>query len=428
MAINRRNITRGFQGSNPDSYAELLRKTRERHGISLDEVSKDLHVREDILQAIESGDFSKIPPQGYSRNMIKSYARLLGLDANKVTEMFLDAEYSFQIGKKRKSAQDITDENKKRVPKAPVISTHKGFKTPRQQIEEAKRRKKDSATTDTVLTAGSIPPRTMHVYGKKYKNTPRARKDQDIAEAPTYKMPEYVSKASTSNDLLNGDNYNSARERLASRQRKNMSRRHKISRNDSYTLSEKENPNSLGQEQTRKLNYGFMGSFYGTNRGGNSAAQNRMLVPIVAGAVVVLIILLILIFFFVGKANENDRTDVSKLNVVGISDVENPNTNEEGSEEEAQAVPKEVEFKYKVKDGMTVYMEIYEGANTRPTLARELKPGETNSFKVTDTLKVVTSRPDGVELYVGDELVQPKDEKGKGVYTYTVDFNSWLTA
>ena len=137
------------------------------------------------------------------------------------------------------------------------------------------------------------------------------------------------------------------------------------------------------------------------------------------------------LFFFVGKSQENDKTDVSNLNVVGISDVENQSNN--NGEEDAQPTqqaeePKEVEFKYKVKDGMTVYMEIYEGANTRPTLARELKPGETNSFKVTDTLKVVTSRPDGVELYVGDELVQPKDEKGKGVYTYTVDFNSWLTA
>lgn len=416
MARDRRNTMRGFAKEiGAESYADLLKKTRERHGISLEEVAQDIHVREDILLAIEEGDFNKIPPQGYSRNMIKSYARLLGLDANKVTEMFLDAEYSYQIGKKRQSAQNITDENKKRVPKAPVIST-RGYKTPRQQIEEAKLRKKESDVAGSVTNTNGVPPRTMHVFGKRYKNTPRARRDQDIAETPAYKA--------ANRDLLYGDNYNSAKDRLASRQRRNLTKRQSYSRKDSYTLNKDENPNSVGQKKQRKPNYGFMAGFYGHNTGNNSAAQNRMLIPIVAGAVVVLIILLILIFFFVGKANENDKTDVSKLNVVGISDVENPNTNEESNEEETTNIPKEVEFKYKVKDGMTVYMEIYEGSNSRPTLAREVKSGETNTFKVTDTLKVVTSKPEGVELYVGDELVQPVDNKGSGVYTYTVDFNS----
>ena len=360
MAINRRNTTSDLvKGQSADSYSEVLKKTRERHGISLSEVSRDIHVREDILIAIEEGDFSKIPPQGYSRNMIKSYARLLGLDANKVTEMFLDAEYSYQISKKRQSAIEISEENKKRVPKAPSVSKKTGgYKTPRQQIEEAKQRKREGQTAAAVAGA-SVAGRTMHVYGKRYKNTPRARRDRAIEGAPTYKMPEYLSEDSTHNDLLNGDNYGKAKDRLESRKRKSLSCRQSLSRKDSYALNDAENPNAFGAQKTRKLNYGFMDSFNGMNAGKNNAAQNKMLIPIVAGAVVVLIIILVLIFFLVGKANENDKTDVSKLNVVGISDVENPNTDEEG-DEEGTAVPKEVEFKYKVKDGQTVYMEILE--------------------------------------------------------------------
>ena len=225
--------------------------------------------------------------------------------------------------------------------------------------------------------------------------------------------------------MLYGDNYDIAKNRLESRKRHNMTHRHKISRNDSYVLSDAENPNTLSGAQ-KKQGYGFMNVYQKNGPNTSSALQSKLMIPIIAGAVVVLIIILICVFFFVGKQSENDKTDVSKLNVVGISDVENPEYSNDEGEENRTTEPKEVEFKYKVKDGFTVYMEIYEGSNSRPTLAREVKSGETNTFKVTSTLKFVTSKPEGVEIYVDNELVQPSDSKGLGVYNYTVDFNQWL--
>lgn len=420
-----RNTKRAVENMNAQSFGEVLRKNRERHGISLHEVAEDLHVREDILVAIEESDFSKIPPQGYSRNMIKSYARLLGMDPNKITGMFLDAEYSYQIKKKRESAQMIVDENKKRAPK-PIIPKKKTM-TPREQIEEAKRRRAAGASEEKTQ---DIEPgkRIYHTYGKKYKNTPRARRELDRGSDPSHNRIGYVSKAGTSADLLYGDNYDTAKNRLESRKRHHMTHRHKISRNDSYALSDKENPNTI-PTSGRTQPYSYLNAQKQSSNSINNALQNKLMIPIIAGAVVVLVVILICVFFFVGKQAENDKTDVSKLNVVGISDVENPNTesNEEGEENKATE-PKEVEFKYKVKDGYTVYMEIYEGSNNRPTLAREVKSGETNSFKVTSTLKFVTSKPEGVEIYVDNELVQPTDPKGLGVYNYTVDFNQWLSA
>lgn len=413
---NRKNLNLD-SGAKP--YGEVLRETRERHGISLSEVSQDLHVREDILIAIEDGDFSKIPPQGYSRNMIKSYARLLGLDANRITNMFLDAEYSFQISKKRESAQQISEENKKRVPRAPKVSS--GYKTPRQQIEEARQRK--STNTDNLeVKPSAFGGRTVHVFGNKYKNTPRARRELDREGDLSHSRTGYGAQVNTDRDLLVGDDYKSAKERLESRKRKNMSGRQKLSRKDSYELNEMENPNGAVTNKRANGAYSFMNVYQ--KQSTNNAVQSKLMIPIIAAAVVVLIIILICVLFFVGKQHENDKTDVSKLNVVGISDVENPNreNDEEGQEENVVAEPKEVEFKYKVKDGHSVYMEIYEGNNSRPTLAREVKAGETNTFKVTDTLKFVTSKPEGVEIYVDNELVQPADTKGVGVYNYTVNF------
>lgn len=436
-----------FSDGSSQSYGEVLRKNREKHGISLTEVAKDLHIREDILLALENEDFSKIPPQGYSRNMIKSYSRLLGLNANKITEMFLDADYSYKLSKKRKSMQEISIENKKRIPNNQ--ETLPRSKTPREQLAQ-KRNDKDNNNNqedDSFLMSGN---RKLHMYGKKYSNTPRARKDLDATEEiQRGKRKNFNSNSRENRDLFGGDSYSDAKARIEARRKQKLadggfskgednpysedarqkkavfSGRKKIDRNAARTFTDEENPNFNPNAATNNKSYQFMNVYQKKN---SSMQQSRLMIPAIVGVVLVLIIVLILVFFFVGKKQENDKTDVSNLNVVGISDIENPNKeeNEEGQAQVQAEEPKDVEFKYKVKDGMSVYMEIYENNGTRPTLAREVKSGETNVFKVTDTLKFVTSKPDGVEIYVANELVVPTDEKGNGVYNYTVDFKKYL--
>ena len=407
---NRRNFRNSESMQN---FGEVLRLTRERHGISLAEVSEDLKVRTDILIAIEQGDFSKIPPQGYSRNMIKSYARLLGLNANKITDMFLDAEYSYRLSKKQASAIEIAEENKKRVP-SPVTPKRKAktTMTPREQLEQRKLDSKEKVTEEDNGSKSFLKQRTLHVYGNRYKNTPRARREQDNGTDVHRGRRKFEENAAYSNDLLDGGSYSSARERL---ERRRTSRLQSCQAEEMATRQEM--PKS-------KSGYQFMNVYHKKN----NSNQSSMQIPIIAGAVIVLIVVLILVFFFVGKQNENAKTDVSNLNVVGISDVEKPDSSsDEGENNSSSEEPKEVEFKYKVKDGESVYMEIYENDSNKPILAREVKPGETNTFKVTGKLKVVTSKPSGVEFYVANQLVEPQDTNGKGVYTYTCDFSEYLT-
>lgn len=441
---DKKNLNKFSEVSN---FGELLKNTRERHGISLAEVSTDLRVREDILVAIEECDFARIPPQGYSRNMIKSYARLLGLNASKITDMFLDAEYSFQLNKKQASAQKISDENKKRVPKV-LRRTNGVTMTPREQIEQRKQESQDNfdSTESSKVSPGA---RTMHVYGNRYKNSPRARRELDMESGLKRGRVSDFDDSFASYDLLDGDNHELARERLEARRRnsrrvtenpfsqqssankknRSFNRRHKISREESKELSDNENPNMVKSQQRNRSGYQFINIYQKKN----NSAQSSLTIPVVAISVVVLVVVLVLVFFFVGKQSENDKTDVSKLNVVGITDIENfesdNNDNEESQESNPVTVnePKEVEFKYKVVDSSPVYMEIYENDSSRPILAREVKPGETNTFKVTGTLKVVTTRPSAVEFYVADELVTATDTRGSGVYSYTVDFNEYLT-
>lgn len=72
-----------------------------RKGYDLATAARRLRIRPDILQAIESSDFSRMPPRGYARNMVNAYARYLGLNPTEVTRMYLDEAYAYQVGRAR---------------------------------------------------------------------------------------------------------------------------------------------------------------------------------------------------------------------------------------------------------------------------------------------------------------------------------------
>ncbi len=61
-----------------------LRKARERRGITLDAASRDTKLHIDQLRALESEDFDVLLGDVYVRGSLRTYARYLGLSADKV--------------------------------------------------------------------------------------------------------------------------------------------------------------------------------------------------------------------------------------------------------------------------------------------------------------------------------------------------------
>lgn len=61
-----------------------LRRTREKLGLSLDDVAAELRLGTFQIQALEDDDWTKLPGTTYARGYLKSYARLLGLDADQL--------------------------------------------------------------------------------------------------------------------------------------------------------------------------------------------------------------------------------------------------------------------------------------------------------------------------------------------------------
>lgn len=380
--MSARNFRHREQRSEPvaQSYGDILRSTRENHGMTTREVARDLHVREDIISALEQGDFESIPPQGYSRNMIKSYSRLLGLDTNKMTSMFLDAEYSYRIGKERASKELINEENRRRS------YGMSSFSTPRQRIED----------------------RSEPIRNRRTSSMPRTRRESETELRRGGRALQF-------GDVNDHDN---ARRRLEQRmqtanpepQRSALKQREQIGRQ-----------NYIGQSKPNN-NFQFMNVYNGRKAG--IQPQNIKL-PIIVAVVVVLVVILILFLFMMGKHQENVKTDVSNIQVTGLTDPDKQSDNNEENKENADAntnVPTQIEFVYKVKSGQQAYMEIYENDQSTPSLARMVTSGQTDVFKC-QSIRIVTTKPDALELTIGGKPIQLT--QSKGVYTYSLTLQEY---
>ncbi len=66
-----------------------LRKLREVLGIELDEIFKTIRISISMLEAIENNKFENLPSLIYLKNFLKSYAKLLCLEPQKIVEGYL---------------------------------------------------------------------------------------------------------------------------------------------------------------------------------------------------------------------------------------------------------------------------------------------------------------------------------------------------
>ncbi len=61
--------------------AQKLRETRDRLGITMEEAERATKIRRRYIEAIEAGDFGRLPDGPAARGFVKNYARYLGLDS-----------------------------------------------------------------------------------------------------------------------------------------------------------------------------------------------------------------------------------------------------------------------------------------------------------------------------------------------------------
>ncbi len=68
----------------PDNPASVLAARRVELDMTLESVASSLKLSRRMLQTLENGDFDNLPGDTFTRGYIRSYARLVGLDANRL--------------------------------------------------------------------------------------------------------------------------------------------------------------------------------------------------------------------------------------------------------------------------------------------------------------------------------------------------------
>jgi cytoskeleton protein RodZ len=85
------NLTLLESGQNP---GEILRAAREKAGYSLSDISAQTKINEKQLEAIESGDVGRLPPETFAKAFIKSYCKALKMDPAPIIMSFGFSESS----------------------------------------------------------------------------------------------------------------------------------------------------------------------------------------------------------------------------------------------------------------------------------------------------------------------------------------------
>ncbi|MDO8577051.1 MAG: helix-turn-helix domain-containing protein [Candidatus Daviesbacteria bacterium] len=70
------------------TVGQVLKEERERKFYTLDEVEKFTKIRRELLEALEAGQYSKLPPPTFVQGFIKNYGKFLKLDPEKLLAIF----------------------------------------------------------------------------------------------------------------------------------------------------------------------------------------------------------------------------------------------------------------------------------------------------------------------------------------------------
>jgi len=78
-----------------ETLGGLFQQTRERQGLSLEQIASRTRIQQRHLQALEEEDFASLPAKVFAKGFVRSYARSLGLDEDEALQLFLTSSSNF---------------------------------------------------------------------------------------------------------------------------------------------------------------------------------------------------------------------------------------------------------------------------------------------------------------------------------------------
>lgn len=104
-----------------DEIGSTLKTTRESSGVSIEEASKDIDIKVEILQNIENGNIGCFKDIFILKNYIKIYAKYLGLDSDKMIDEFNDYMFEYTSKIPVKEIEQLMKEKEKEEAKEEKI-------------------------------------------------------------------------------------------------------------------------------------------------------------------------------------------------------------------------------------------------------------------------------------------------------------------
>jgi cytoskeleton protein RodZ len=75
----------------PETPGQILAREREQQGLSRTDVAQRLHMSSWQVEAIESGDYARLPKGPFLRGFVRNYAKVLGLEPESVLSLLSEA-------------------------------------------------------------------------------------------------------------------------------------------------------------------------------------------------------------------------------------------------------------------------------------------------------------------------------------------------
>lgn len=392
------------------SFGDILRDEREMSGYDLASMSRRLHVRPDILAAIENGDFDRMPARGYAKNMIRAYARALSLDERRITEMYLDEVNAHEIGFLRTGSSRSRDRQQSRSfrdDRGASQSVSRSRSVRGEAREESSYRRPrfvDPGLASDRDRADGYGGRGASRDVRNMRDVPpsRARSRQDRRALP--------AKGSTSASRGRGQGQRDARQKGGI-----------AAGLGSVLASFGGSPNR--QEGKVGRSYDTVGSTPPYARAGQAQSRHSgmagMNLTMLLGIVAVLIIAIILVVVFV-NGGKQATNDVPNIPISGLTDTSSPEDQDQVSG--VETAPRNAKVTYSVPTGQSAWLEIYRGGSETPTLAEVVDGPKSDTFEITDSIKIRTANPAGVTVTVNGEDTELVREGTSSNYSVTIDF------
>lgn len=138
---------------------EVLRTERERQHLTIHDIEQGTSIRAVYIEAIEAGDYKRLPGDVYTKGFIKNYASFLNLNAEELVNEFVNERNPQEIIDTEKNvvAENANVEAEEKVSRIKITDlTETNMKLPKRKVEDSDSGSSSSSGSGFKLVAAVV--------------------------------------------------------------------------------------------------------------------------------------------------------------------------------------------------------------------------------------------------------------------------------